>query len=58
LQNPDSEAIATYRELSGDPSVSANAAEVIAPSLDEARKLAERLQALPEVGGVMSLATF
>jgi hopanoid biosynthesis associated RND transporter like protein HpnN len=58
LQNPDSEAIATYGELSRDPSVSANAAEVIAPSLDEARKLAERLQALPEVGGVMSLATF
>ena len=58
LQNPNSEAIATYRELSRDPSVSANAAEVVAPSLDEARKLAARLQALPEVGGVMSLATF
>jgi len=58
LQNPNSEAIATYRELSRDPSVSANAAEVVAPSLDEARRLAARLQALPEVGGVMSLATF
>jgi uncharacterized protein len=58
LQDPNSEAIATYRELSGEPSVSANPAEMIAPSLDEARKLVTRLQSLPEVAGVMSLATF
>jgi len=58
LQDPNSEAIATYRELSRDPLVSANPTEVVAPSLDEARALAARLQALPEVGGVMSLATF
>ncbi len=58
LQDPKSEAIATYRELSRDPSASANAAEVVAPSLDKARELAARFETLPEVGSVTSLATF
>ena len=34
LQNPDSEAIATYRELSKDPAASAYAVEIVAPSLE------------------------
>jgi uncharacterized protein len=58
LQNPKSEAIATYRELSGDLSASANAAEVVAPSLENAQELAARFEALPQVASVMSLATF
>jgi len=58
LQDPRSEAIATYRELSRDASTSANAVELIAPSLDKARELAARFEALPEVASVISLATF
>jgi len=58
LQNPRSEAVATYRELASDPSTSANTAEVVAPSLEKARELAARLEALPQVASVMSLASF
>ena len=58
LQNPRSEAVATYRELMSDPSTSANAAEAVAPSLERARELAARLEALPQVASVTSLASF
>ena len=58
LQNPKSEAVATYRELISDPSTSANAAEAVAPSLEKARELAARLEALPQVASVTSLASF
>jgi hopanoid biosynthesis associated RND transporter like protein HpnN len=58
LMNPNSEAIATFRDLSRDASTSGNAAEVIAPSVDAARELSARLAALPEVSGVVSIANF
>ncbi len=58
LQNPKSEAIATYQALRRDPSVGANAIEAMAPSLDQANAIAARLMKLPEVAGVTSLATF
>jgi uncharacterized protein len=58
LMDPHSEAIETYREISRNPSASANAAEVLATSLDKARELAARFETLPEVANVLSLATF
>ena len=41
-----------------DPSTSANTAEAVAPSLKKARELGERLEALPQVASVTSLASF
>ncbi|HLH50965.1 MAG TPA: MMPL family transporter [Roseiarcus sp.] len=58
LQNPNSEAVATYRELSRDPATGTNAIEALAPSLDQAEALAPRLAKLPEVSRVMTLANF
>ena len=58
LQDPNSEAIATYLELQKDPQTGANAVQALAPSLDEANAIAERLRQLPEVGSVKTLSSF
>jgi len=58
LQNPNSEAVATYRELNRDPATGTNAIEALAPSLDQAEALVPRLAKLPEVSRVMTLANF
>jgi hopanoid biosynthesis associated RND transporter like protein HpnN len=55
LQNPDSPAVATYRELQQDPRASGNDAELLAPSLEEADQKARRLAALPEVAQALTL---
>ena len=58
LQNPKSEAIATYRELERDPSIGVNAAEALAPSLDQANAVASRLRKLPQVLSARTLSSF
>jgi hopanoid biosynthesis associated RND transporter like protein HpnN len=58
LRSPKVESIATYLELSRDPQNNTNAVGVLAPSLEDAVKIAERLSKVPEVGHVLTLASF
>ncbi len=58
LQNPKSEAVATYFELRRNPSVGANSIEALAPSLGQADTMAGRLRMLPEVLNATTLSTF
>jgi hypothetical protein len=58
LQNPSVEAVATYLELRHDPALGANAINVMAPSLDEAAKVADELSRLPEVARTVTLHSF
>ncbi len=58
LRNPNSESIATIRELSRDPAVAVNAAEVIIASPEEAAAVAKRLAALPEVDRTRTIDSF
>jgi hopanoid biosynthesis associated RND transporter like protein HpnN len=58
LRDPKSESIATYLDLSHDPDTDTDAAEVLAPSLDEANAIAARLVKVPDVGRVMTLTSF
>ncbi len=58
LQNPKSEAISTYLELQKDRSTGANATQALAPSLQQANAVAERLVKLPQVASVRTLSTF
>ena len=58
LQNPNSEAVATYLQLSENPNFSISTAEILAPTLQEADVIAKRLEALPEVEQVRTLSGF
>jgi hopanoid biosynthesis associated RND transporter like protein HpnN len=58
LQDPKTEAIASYLDLQRDPSTGANAVQALAPSLDDANALASKLVALPEVASVTTLSSF
>lgn len=58
LRSPKVESVATYLELSRDPQTNTNAVGVLTPSLDDAVKVAEKLSKVPEVGHVLTLATF
>jgi hopanoid biosynthesis associated RND transporter like protein HpnN len=58
LQNPKAEAIATYLELSRDPTTDVNAIEVLAPSLEQATAIASRMSKLPDVSHAVTLSTF
>jgi len=58
LKNPNTESVSTARDLMNDPMTSPYTAEVLAPSLDEANALAERLGKLPEVAQVVTGASF
>ncbi|MBV9152093.1 MAG: MMPL family transporter [Alphaproteobacteria bacterium] len=58
LQNPNSEAVATYLELRRDPQTGANAVEVIKPDLAAAQASAQRLAELPEVAQTRTLTNF
>ncbi len=57
LQNPNSEAVEIYRELSRDPMAATDSIEALAPSLDQAEATAARLAKLPEVARVMTLSS-
>ena len=58
LRNPHSEAVATFLDLRQDPQTGANAADVLAPNVDDANAIAARLAKLPEVSRVMTISTF
>ncbi|SDB64388.1 MMPL family transporter [Belnapia rosea] len=58
LRDPHSEAVSTFRDLMGSIDTTPNTLNVLAPSLAAARPLAARLEALPEVARVMTLASF
>ena len=58
LRDPNSESIATLRDLGKDPNVAVNAAEVITESPEEAAAVATRLAALPEVDHTRTIDSF
>jgi hopanoid biosynthesis associated RND transporter like protein HpnN len=58
LKNPNSESVATARDLMQDSMTSPYAAEVLAPSLPDAEQLADRLAKLPEVAQAVTAASF
>jgi uncharacterized protein len=58
LQSPNAASVKTYRELQGNPQTSGGDAELLAASLDEANRTAQRLAALPEVSRTLALSSF
>src|SRR5204862_3160689 len=55
LQDPNGEAVKTFRELSKSPEIGITAAEIVAPSLPEARHLAASLARLPQAAGTRTI---
>jgi hypothetical protein len=58
LKNPHTESVSTARDLMKDPMTTPYTAEVLAPTLPDAKALAERLGKLPEVSQVVTAASF
>jgi uncharacterized protein len=58
LRNPKAESIATFLDLRKDPNTGANAVDVMTNSDADARKIADRLEKLPEVLRVQWLESF
>jgi hopanoid biosynthesis associated RND transporter like protein HpnN len=58
LRNPKVESIATFLDLRKDPNTGANAINVMTNSDADAKKIAERLEKLPEVLSVRWLESF
>ncbi len=58
LKDPDSESMATVLDLVRDPQTTPYTAEIVAPSLEAAVALADKLGALPEVSQVVTAASF
>jgi hypothetical protein len=58
LKDPRSESVATLYDLMGSTTASPFAISVLEPSLTDARALAARIRTLPEVGRVVTLASF
>jgi len=58
LRSPQAESIATYLELSRDPDANTDSIQVMAPSLKDARAIAERVSKLPAVSHVVMLPSF
>jgi hopanoid biosynthesis associated RND transporter like protein HpnN len=58
LRNPKAESIATFLDLRKDPNTGANAIDVMTNSDADAKKIAERLEKLPEVLSVRWLDSF
>ena len=57
-KNQHTEAVTTLHDLMDEPVTNPYTAEVLLPSLDAVRAVAPRLQALPSVQDVLSLASF
>jgi hopanoid biosynthesis associated RND transporter like protein HpnN len=55
LQNPTSPAVVTYHLLQRDPETSANDAEILSPSVEQAEAIAKRLGDLPEVSRTITV---
>ncbi|CUW39196.1 putative membrane protein actII-3 [Magnetospirillum sp. XM-1] len=58
LQDPKAEAVKAFLELAQNPDNGVYNVETLAPSVDAARVLAEKFEALPEVHRAMTVATF
>ncbi|MFY9957892.1 MMPL family transporter [Bradyrhizobium sp.] len=58
LRNPSAESIATFLDLRKDANTGANAIDVLTNSEADAKKIASRLEKLPEVLRVQSLDSF
>ena len=58
LKNAETESVSAALDLMQDPTTSPYAAEILAPSLADAQKLAERFGKLPEVADVVTAATY
>lgn len=58
LRSPKVESVATFLELRRDPEAGANSIEILAPSLAEAKAIADRLAPLPQVSRTMTLQDF
>jgi uncharacterized protein len=58
LRSPKVESVATLLELMKDEASTLNGAEVLAPSLQEAEAIAQRLEKLPEITRATTLASF
>ena len=58
LKNPEIESVSTMFDAMQDPDSDAYAAQILAPSLEEAQKRATELEKLPEVDHVMTLNSF
>jgi hopanoid biosynthesis associated RND transporter like protein HpnN len=58
LKDPRSESVATARDLMQDPMTTPYTAEILAPSLSEAERVADRLGKLPEVAQTVTAASF
>jgi uncharacterized protein len=58
LRSPKVESVATYLDLRRDPTTGANAINIAAPSVQAAGEIAQKLEALPEVNTVRTIASF
>ena len=58
LRSGGTEAVATFLDLTHEAGSTPNTLSILAPSLAEAGRLAERLSALPEVARVVTAGTF
>ena len=58
LRSEKTEGVATFLDLTRQPGMTPNTIAVLAPSLEEAKRLSARLSALPEVARVATIATF
>jgi hopanoid biosynthesis associated RND transporter like protein HpnN len=57
-KNPNTEAMRTLADLMASPVTNPYTVDILAPSLDGANALAERLRALPPVASVLTLQSF
>jgi uncharacterized protein len=58
LQSTHSQAVATFLQLSSDPEIDANSAQVLARSRNDAKAIANKLAALPEVDQTRTIESF
>ncbi len=58
LRSEKVESVATFNDLSKDPRTAPNTISILAPSLEDAKKLATRLEKVPTVDRAITLASF
>jgi uncharacterized protein len=58
LKDPKSESMATLLDLAGDPATTPFSANILTASADAAAVVAAKLEALPQIGRVMTLDSF
>jgi len=58
LRSPNVESVSTLLDLMSDPDRTPNTIDILAPSLAEANRLAERISAMPEVARAVTLTNF